>query len=72
MDPNSMGVMMYEQPAKDGSDRDKMAASIRNVLVSISIQTYLNHFIFKRFILNFIFSLSNMTQSLEFIKNSIR
>merc|ERR1712141_873049 len=32
MDPNSMGVMMYEQPAKDGSDRDKMAASIRNVL----------------------------------------
>ena len=72
MDPNSMGVMMYEQPAKDGSDRDKMAVSIRNVLVSISIQAYLNHFIFKRVILNFIFSLSNMTQSLEFIRNSIR
>ena len=36
MDPNSMGVLMYEQPAKDGSDRDKMAASIRNVLVSYS------------------------------------
>ena len=37
MDGNSMGAMMYGQPAKDGSDRDKMAASIRNVLVSISI-----------------------------------
>ena len=36
MDPNSMGIMMYQQPAKDGSDRDKMAASIRNVLVSSS------------------------------------
>ena len=36
MDRNSMGVLMYEQPAKDGSDRDKMATSIRNVLVSYS------------------------------------
>ena len=36
MDWNSIGVLKYEQQAKDGSDRDKMAASIRNVLVSYS------------------------------------
>ena len=45
MDPNSMGIMMYQQPAKDGSDRDKMAASIRNVLVSSS-RIFLNNLYF--------------------------
>ena len=32
MDPGSLGALMYEPPAKDGSTRKTMAASLRNVL----------------------------------------
>ena len=32
MDPGSLGALMYEQPAKDGSTRNTMANSLRNVL----------------------------------------
>ena len=32
MDPASLGALMYEPPAKDGSSRTTMAASLRNVL----------------------------------------
>ena len=32
MDPNSLSAMMYQPPASDGSDRRKMAASIRKIL----------------------------------------
>ena len=32
MDPYSLGALTYDQPAKDGSSRKTMAASLRNVL----------------------------------------
>ena len=32
MDPNSLGAMVYDPPAKDGSSRSLMATSLRNVL----------------------------------------
>ena len=44
MDPNSLGVMLYEQPAKDGSSCTKMAKSLRKALSQEYNQAVGTHF----------------------------
>ena len=44
MDPNSVGVMLYEQPAKDGSSCTKMAKSLRKALSQEYNQAVGTHF----------------------------